>query len=299
MDYREKLRVMNYQDIWSKLYLHLARNLIEMNRIEGESALRESIRQFGITRGKRLRETHIKSGLKINLFNLFTYYDLPNDPRFRRNQIRLTPQERLSETLICPIADMWKEMNCKAIGRIYCEEVHHAIFGAYAPKTQTNLAQTLTQDGDDHCRFSVYLRPANMDLAERRESFEEYDDKPTPQTIEYQCPSHRDGFGALCALLLYCSCDVVANRFGSQGLAILQKGVREFAMDVSEFLQKKAESLDEKFDEIFIRSNCPIEFPIDGHLSGEWKTYEDKTAENMLIESFFPILRKSVEVKNC
>ncbi len=47
-----------------------------------------------------------------------------------------------------------------AIGRIYCEEVHHEIFGAYDEAVQTNLSQTLTQ-GNDRCRFSIYYRPAN------------------------------------------------------------------------------------------------------------------------------------------
>jgi hypothetical protein len=63
--------------------------------------------------------------------------------------------------LECTFFNVWRDYpDSQQIGRIYCEEVHHEIFGAYDPKTQINLSQTLTQ-GDDRCRFSIYLRPAN------------------------------------------------------------------------------------------------------------------------------------------
>jgi hypothetical protein len=162
MKRNDELKIMNLQDSWTKLYYYLAKNLVEMFGIEGEQALREGIRNFGVDRGTTLRKEHLKSGLQPNLKNLFTYGDLPGDPRFRRNKIELTPQTRFSETLVCPMASLWKEMGGMNLGRIYCEEFHHAKFSAYAPHTQVNLTKTLTQDGDEFCRFSVYLRPANL-----------------------------------------------------------------------------------------------------------------------------------------
>ena len=66
-----------------------------------------------------------------------------------------------AKLLECTFYDVWKTYpDGNPIGRIYCEEVHHQIFGAYDSAVQTNLATTLTQ-GDDRCRFAIYLRPAN------------------------------------------------------------------------------------------------------------------------------------------
>ena len=43
-----------------------------------------------------------------------------SDPRFRRELQEINPQERVSHTLVCPMADIWAEYGQKAIGRIYC-----------------------------------------------------------------------------------------------------------------------------------------------------------------------------------
>jgi hypothetical protein len=148
-------------DLQAKFYYHLAYELISTFGIDGEAAVRRAIRRFGRDRGAQVREEHLKQGLKLNLHNLFTYYDLPGDSRFRRNKIELTEETRLSETLECTFYNVWRNYpDGNFIGRIYCEEIHHQIFGAYHPAVQTNLCCTLTQ-GDDRCRFSVYLRPAN------------------------------------------------------------------------------------------------------------------------------------------
>jgi hypothetical protein len=148
-------------DLTAKMYYYLARGLCESFGIKGEAALRRGIRRFGRERGLRLRQQHLDQGLEINMHNLFTYYDLPSDDRFRRNKIELTKQTRLSETLVCPFPGIWKSYaDGNRVGRIYCEEVHHAIFGGYDEAVQTNLSTTLTQ-GDDRCRFAIYFRPSN------------------------------------------------------------------------------------------------------------------------------------------
>lgn len=152
--------LQNLIDIQAKMFYYLAKGLLTFGE-EGDAAIRRAIRLFGRDRGLEMRRDHKARGLEITLYNLFTYYDLPDDKRFRRNKIELTDQTRLSETLECTFFNVWKELpDGLRIGRIYCEEVHHEIFSGYDEATQINLSQTLTQ-GDDRCRFSIYLRPAN------------------------------------------------------------------------------------------------------------------------------------------
>ena len=148
-------------DLQAKMYYYLAKGLIDNFGLPGDAAVRRAIRRFGWERGKKLRAEHLAKGLEITAFNLFTYYDLPGDARFKRNKLQFTDETRLSETLECTFYDVWKSFpDGNKLGRIYCEEIHHQIFGAYDSAVQTNLATTLTQ-GDDRCRFAIYLRPAN------------------------------------------------------------------------------------------------------------------------------------------
>ncbi len=154
-------QLQRLMDLQAKMYYHLAQGLINEFGLAGEAAVRRAIRRFGRERGLQLCQEHQARGLEINLLSLFTEYDLPADPRFRRNKIELSEQTRLSETLACTFFNVWRRYpDGSRLGRIYCEEVHHQIFAAYDPAVQTNLCQTLTQ-GDDRCRFSVYFRPAN------------------------------------------------------------------------------------------------------------------------------------------
>jgi hypothetical protein len=154
-------RLRRLTDLTAEMYYYLARDLCTSFGMEGEAALRRAIRRFGQERGLRMRQHHLEQGLEISMYNLFTHYDFPSDDRFRRNEIELTDQTRLSETLVCPFHGVWtRHADGNRVGRVYCEEVHHAIFNGYDRAVQTNLSTSLTQ-GDDRCRFAVYLRPSN------------------------------------------------------------------------------------------------------------------------------------------
>jgi len=283
MDYRDRLKMTNPQDIFAREYIYLARCMVDNYGEDGERALREAIRRFAVDRGRSLREAHLKAGLKINLYNLFTYGDLSTDPRMRRNKIKLTPQERLSETLVCALYDQWRLMDAVALGRIYCEEVHHAKFGAYAPKSQTNLTQTLTQ-GDDYCRFSVYLRPANMDDEEKAISFEEYG-QPEPKPVTYSVPSYRHGFAMLAVRLVHAFVLTAERRFGEEGVKRLCDTLSGFADDVVRFLKDKANLVGVEFDGQYVVENCPIPGRDDSVWQGMEEIQNSRTAE--ILEDYF------------
>lgn len=239
----DELHIQNLQDGWSKLYVYLAKNLIDHHGIEGESALRQGIRKYGIDRGIALRRKHLEYGLKPNLFILFTYGDLPADTRFRRKTVLLNSQQRLAETLACPVAQMWITMDAKKLGRIYCEEFHHACFAAYAPRAQINLAKSLTQDGDDYCQFSFYLRPANMDVEERRNAFEEFDPAYNPPANNYPVVSARDGFEMLAIKLYYNITDTAIDVLGEKVEGTIKQATKQFAIDLGDFLKTKADNV--------------------------------------------------------
>lgn len=160
--YRTLLAEFQYtQDTLCLVMYFLTRELLLRFGLEGDAAARRALRRYAFDRGKLLRAAHEAKGMPIDLITLFHNQDLPTDPRFERNELKCEPEERFNENFRCPFNDVWSlQEDGKRIGRMYCEEVHIPLWTGWHPQTQVHLGQTLTQ-GDDRCRFSVYLRPSN------------------------------------------------------------------------------------------------------------------------------------------
>ena len=141
------------------MYYHLAKEFASLGE-EGEAALRRGIRNYGDARGARLRRRHIEKGLSISMETLFTNYDLPGDNQSRREQVKLTVDERESYTMECGLEMVWASDGGDEgdrLGSIYCDEFHQAMWGAYKVGTVVELPELLTK-GDPRCHFVVYRR---------------------------------------------------------------------------------------------------------------------------------------------
>jgi len=147
-------------DYWAYLYYFLAKKLLSLGQA-GEAALRRAIREFGSHRGKELRRKVLANGQETTIKSLFENYDLPEDPRFEQDLIRQDEEVRVSKETKCNFSEVWSELDGGwEIGKIYCEEVHHAFYSAFEPAIQVNITQTLTR-GDDYCDFVLFMRKAN------------------------------------------------------------------------------------------------------------------------------------------
>lgn len=289
----EEIRIGNLQDCWSILYEELADGITQTAGIEGEKALREGIRRYGVERGEKMRRRHQQLGMKLNLETLFTNFDLPGDPRFKREKISLNPQQRLSYTLTCPIADQWIRDGKKALGRIYCEEFHHACFGTYAPKSQTNLAKTLTEDGDNYCCFSVYLRPGNMTEEERKEAFAEFDPQYNPEEMSaYDLGTHKDGYNRLSVLIIRFIAGEALKALGDKGEEAVILALHGAADHIACFMKERAEALDSVCDEEFLAENMPLSLAFEDDTL--WKDAESETLRALVEEHYYDYLKQRV-----
>jgi len=158
---KEELRdpVEAFGDLFAKIYIYLADEMVESFGKEGEEALKRGLRNFGHDRGRELRKKHEALGLPITVKSLFQYYDLPEDGRFRRNLINLTDTIRHSQTLRCPYQELWREKSPDKpdLWPIYCDTAHQAIFEGYLEDIVCELPRLLTK-GDEHCLFEVYRK---------------------------------------------------------------------------------------------------------------------------------------------
>lgn len=285
--------IMNLSDHYTLLYGFIAAHLMNRYGMEGERAVREGTRRFGIARGVASRETHLKAGAKINMQSLFgLYHDLPGDPRFRRELQELSPQERVSHTLLCPMADIWKEYGQMHIGRIYCEEFHSSSYIAYAyGYTQVNLARTLTQEGDDFCSFNVVLRPANLPEHLLPACFEEYDPYYPFPVFPERVTTGKDGFRRLSIMLYTALLETALEHFGADAVHAVCDGLEEAARVAAGRLQESASKSGDRLDAEFVRDNIPIDL---GSLDeGLWKRYASGNGiEQMKTHFCIPLLKQ-------
>lgn len=283
----EDLKNQNCQDVWPKLYYYIAKELIDKYETEGERALRDGIRRYGYHRGSALREQHVQWGYPINMYSLFMAYDLPDDPRFRRRAIRLNKNERLSETLVCPIADLWIQYGGKDLGRIYCEEYHHAMFGAYAPGSQTNLGETLTQEGDDHCRFSVYYRQANAgeEYGDEEVNFDDFEEMP-----------YREGIEMIVVRLLNNLYLGIRDTIGrKEAEEVLRNAMAQLAKDTAAHYRKFAEDIDEEISTAWLALELPLRFD-EPEPHDYWCEFEDRIPWQVFKEVFEPQFKAELQL---
>ena len=284
----EESRIVNLQDAYTIQYACLVRGLLDEFGIEGEAAAREGIRRYGVDRGTKSRNRHISLGVKVNMRSLFTIApDLPADPRFRRERQELNPQERISHTLVCPMADVWKSMGEMDVGRMYCEEFHFACYNTYGfGLTQVNLAKTLTQEGDKYCSFNVILRPENMPAELRPLCFEEYDPGCiAPDLSRVPAPDAKKGFNSLWLRLYYHLLASAEDRLGPAGRLAISHGLSALAGNAASMLRTRASEYALALDADFVDRNYPL--ALDPDKEPLWDEYAGYGAKALLKQAFY------------
>ena len=162
------------QYLWVSIFYFMAKYAIEDFGVKGDACIRQAVREFGHERGIRKRQRADAQGLPPTIENMMNMKDIYSDPRFanlpssgkERFQV-MEPEHEFTKVYSCPNSDMWAVLEGKEpgdylnIGSIYCEEVHHHLYGDFDPALQVNLTDILTK-GDECCNFRLHLRKANM-----------------------------------------------------------------------------------------------------------------------------------------
>ncbi len=282
---------INMGDSYTLLYSFIIRRLLDGFGVEGDAAAREGTRRFGRDRAITKRKENMAVGLKVNMATLFGGVggDLPGDPRFRREKQELNPEERVSHTLICPMADTWKAYGEMAIGRIYCEEFHSACYGEYCFNfSRVNLAKTLTQEGDEYCAFNIILRPQDVPDEYKAQCFEEFDSDYVPPVYEHHPPQGKTGFNHLSIKLYFYLLDEAAKRFGQKGIAAVEAALADMAHDFAMRMKKSAKEQGLPMTLAFVKDNNPWE--MEPEKDPLWEGYTDNRAMERVKEKFVPVL---------
>lgn len=274
--------IQNWQDSFTMLYGFLARQLVEDHGLRGERAARLAIKDFGNDRGEEIRRRHLKDGIKINMLSLFTLAnECFGDSRWARELQELNPQERASHTLSCPLADVFKKYQFGEIGRMYCEEVHPAIYNHYPfDHGQCNLAKTMSQ-GDDYCDFNIILRPYDLPDDLKGVCFEEYDPAYEGPKSKTYPNLHKGGFASLTMRLVYYLIANASKELGTSGIDSIQKGMHICAEELWKVFAERAAESNETLDAAYVAENFP--FGITTEEAGmDWSGYTDFHAKEII-----------------
>lgn len=256
----QQLCLIHLQDSYTIMYALLSRQIMDELGAQGEAIVREATRRYGADRGVKRREKHLALGVKINMKSLFgVCSDLPPDPRFRRDRLSLTEEERNSHTLVCPMAEVWDRYGVRKIGRIYCEEFHRACYQAYAfGYTQVNLARTLTEDGDEYCDFHIVLRPDNLPAEMRARCFSAFDPDYQEPQISGVPADGKSGFASLCIRVYYYLLEVLSEQVPEKAQAVMARALRLWAADTHRRLKEQSEKLKERLTLDFAERHFPL-----------------------------------------
>ncbi|WP_369282320.1 L-2-amino-thiazoline-4-carboxylic acid hydrolase [Oscillibacter sp. GMB15532] len=286
---------MDLSDNYTVLYSFLGRSLIDAFGVAGEKALREGTRRYGRDRGENSRRNHEALNVKINMKSLFSVGgDLPPDPRFRRELQELNPEERVSHTLVCPMADIWKAYGEAHIGRIYCEEFHPACYSHYAfGYGHVNLGMTLTQEKDEYCDFNVVLRAENLPKDLRPKCFAEYDPGYIAPDVHPTPASGKTGFESISVKLYYYILEAALELLGESGWDAMAGAMKEMAVDGARRARKTAARYARPFNEQIVFDTYPL--TLDQDKTQLWTGYTANKAVERFEETFVTAMRGELE----
>lgn len=293
----EEQCIMDLADNYTLLYSFLGRSLIDAFGVAGEKALREGTHRYGRDRGEASRKMHESLDVKINMQSLFSVGgDLPPDPRFRRELQELNPEERVSHTLVCPMADIWKAYGEAYIGRIYCEEFHPACYSHYAfDYGHVNLGMTLTQEKDEYCDFNVVLRAENLPDELKPKCFAEYDPGYVTPDVHPAAACGKSGFESISVKLYYYILEAALEQFGEAGWDAMRTAMEKMAVDAAARARNTAEKYDRPFDEQLIFDTYPL--TMDRSKTKLWDNYTGHEAVERFMHSFVPAMQRELEKK--
>ncbi|MDR1732719.1 MAG: L-2-amino-thiazoline-4-carboxylic acid hydrolase [Synergistaceae bacterium] len=255
-----EIKDQNQQDCLSLLYLHLAGSLAECCGRSAAGTVREAIRRMGRDMGSSLRKKHVAAGVKTNLRSLYGVgLEYRTDPRMYEEVLADSEEVCLWEVRTCPMADLWNRAGAGEIGLWYCEEFQRGLVTGYTGgRGQMNQSTFLTCRRDNHCRFSAYLRAANLDGEQRRESFPFPGEETGPSAPPLKDATFAEGIGLQFIKMYGCLLEAARERHGDEGVCAVALGLRRLAGEVTPLMKLHAAHTREVCDEAFLRLNFPI-----------------------------------------
>jgi hypothetical protein len=289
-----EIKYQNQQDCLSMLYLHLTENLVKCCGRNAEGTTREAMRRMGRDWGRSIRQKHADAGVKTNLYSLYNIgLEYQTDPRVCENLIEESEEVRLWEVRTCPMADLWNKAGAADRGLWYCEEFQRGLVAGYTDgKGQMNQSTFLTCRRDNHCRFSAYLRAANLERKQLQESFVVSGETPAPK--EMKNADFSAGIHVQFIRMYFYLLSVAKERHGEEGIRAITLGLRALASEIALVMLRHADHTLSLCDEEFLKLNFPI--GLDVSKDDLWRQYSSNDAPKFMQVNLLDRLKKRLKL---
>ena len=147
--------------VFAALQMYVGFQLTEDFPDDGERVLKESLYEFGLARGRELRERAEAKGKPINFTTWFEELQErdPGEAVFVfRGETVASPGVWEAECTYCPLAHVWAEEGHRgmAMGYIYDVENHRGLVKGFHPNGEVNW-DTVKMRGDKTCKFQFWI----------------------------------------------------------------------------------------------------------------------------------------------
>jgi hypothetical protein len=196
--------------------------------VQGESLIRQAVRQYGEERGHRMALRADAHRHKRNMLNFIAYSEFKVLPgNMEQTIIAKTPDIKVHVTK-CPWYQTWEENQLLMLGRLYCLEIDHALVRGFNPQLVLHVNGTRT-NGADCCEF-IYngadLRFWNYFLMMYRKVVNPGNGAVLPWDYH---TSH----------LFHTLQENIINELGEQGRKVVNEGLLEFSTRYGESAVQK------------------------------------------------------------
>lgn len=184
----------------------------------GQSAMRQAVRRYGEQRGRRMALRALKDGEPLSMTSFMTYGEWRSKTGEAEQQASEEPPDIHMLMPRCPWANAWVESGLLPFGRLYCQEIDHALIRGFNPQLTLDVIATQPNDGVP-CEF-IY-RAASLPSGGTLDDIRQTSARLANRTVmpwEYHC-AH---------LYQTCSQELIQS-FGEAGAASAEAALAEFA----------------------------------------------------------------------
>ena len=190
---------------------------------KSEAVIHQAVQRYGQQRGHRMALRAQRDGEPLSMLNYMAYAEWRVGPgETEQAMTELVPDARSFVTL-CPWHQAWLGSELLRYGRLYCQEIDHALVRGFNPELRLDVLSTLSND-DRPCEFVYHqanLTPENLELLDEKKSANQQHGAVMPW--EYHA-GHL--YAAFKSILL--------PELGVRGETILQEALTAFALRFGE-----------------------------------------------------------------
>ena len=141
--------------LFARMFSITAKNLEKEFGEKGLEVLAESVREFGMARGRDIAERAKANGEDNSLHNYLKNYDMERSDLFGYTN-EYTPDEIHQEFTRCVFADTWMAADEEKYGRIYCENIDPAIAAGFNENMECIHDEIMYKD--KRCTFCFRMK---------------------------------------------------------------------------------------------------------------------------------------------